>query len=233
MPWIFVDFIQVKSLWRNCCLSWTWLFELFQELRCLLFNSKSVSLSHFDQLFLQILGVIAVSASVIPWILIPVFPLLIVFIYLRRYFLQTSRDVKRLESTSEHLPVQQWKLAFVCSWRAALCVCVCDLAARSPVFSHLSSSLQGLWTIRAFQAEDRFQKAFDDYQDLHSRQKLEILPYHTGTLTASVSLIYVLCFHRSLVPLSDHVPLVRCSPGYHLFSLCYVNYLWLLAAQRP
>uniref|UniRef100_A0A674P9P2 Cystic fibrosis transmembrane conductance regulator n=1 Tax=Takifugu rubripes TaxID=31033 RepID=A0A674P9P2_TAKRU len=94
----------------------------------------------FIQLFLQILGVIAVSASVIPWILIPVLPLLLVFIYLRRYFLQTSRDVKRLESTT-----------------------------RSPVFSHLSSSLQGLWTIRAFQAEDRFQKTFDDYQDLHSQ----------------------------------------------------------------
>ncbi|XP_028992903.1 multidrug resistance-associated protein 4 isoform X2 [Betta splendens] len=93
----------------------------------------------FIQLFLQILGVIAVAASVIPWILIPVVPLLIFFFYLRRYFLQTSRDIKRLESTT-----------------------------RSPVFSHLSSSLQGLWTIRAFGAEERFQKVFDAHQDLHS-----------------------------------------------------------------
>uniref|UniRef100_A0A3B4U370 Cystic fibrosis transmembrane conductance regulator n=1 Tax=Seriola dumerili TaxID=41447 RepID=A0A3B4U370_SERDU len=93
----------------------------------------------FIQVFLQILGVIAVAASVIPWILIPVVPLLLVFLYLRRYFLQTSRDIKRLESTT-----------------------------RSPVFSHLSSSLQGLWTIRAFGAEERFQKTFDDHQDLHS-----------------------------------------------------------------
>ncbi|KAK2856772.1 hypothetical protein Q5P01_005507 [Channa striata] len=93
----------------------------------------------FIQVFLQILGVIAVAASVIPWILIPVLPLLLVFLYLRRYFLQTSRDIKRLESTT-----------------------------RSPVFSHLSSSLQGLWTIRAFRAEERFQKAFDAHQDLHS-----------------------------------------------------------------
>uniref|UniRef100_A0A4W6DQI4 Cystic fibrosis transmembrane conductance regulator n=1 Tax=Lates calcarifer TaxID=8187 RepID=A0A4W6DQI4_LATCA len=93
----------------------------------------------FIQVFLQILGVIAVSASVIPWILIPVLPLLLIFLYLRRYFLQTSRDIKRLESTT-----------------------------RSPVFSHLSSSLQGLWTIRAFGAEERFQKAFDAHQDLHS-----------------------------------------------------------------
>ncbi|XP_070711625.1 ATP-binding cassette sub-family C member 4-like [Pempheris klunzingeri] len=93
----------------------------------------------FIQVFLQILGVIAVSVSVIPWILIPVLPLLLIFLYLRRYFLQTSRDIKRLESTT-----------------------------RSPVFSHLSSSLHGLWTIRAFGAEDRFQKAFDAHQDLHS-----------------------------------------------------------------
>uniref|UniRef100_A0A3Q1C0M5 ATP-binding cassette, sub-family C (CFTR/MRP), member 4 n=1 Tax=Amphiprion ocellaris TaxID=80972 RepID=A0A3Q1C0M5_AMPOC len=39
---------------------------------------------------------------------------------------------------------------------------------RSPVFSHLSSSLQGLWTIRAFGAEERFQNTFDAHQDLHS-----------------------------------------------------------------
>ncbi|KAI4886639.1 hypothetical protein NFI96_012768 [Prochilodus magdalenae] len=93
----------------------------------------------FIQVFLQIIGVIAVAASVIPWIMIPVLPLLIVFLFLRRYFLQTSRDVKRLESTT-----------------------------RSPVFSHLSSSLQGLWTIRAFKAEERFQQTFDAHQDLHS-----------------------------------------------------------------
>ncbi|CAB1328550.1 unnamed protein product [Coregonus sp. 'balchen'] len=93
----------------------------------------------FIQVFLQILGVIIVAAAVIPWILIPIVPLLIVFLFLRRYFLQTSRDIKRLESTT-----------------------------RSPVFSHLSSSLQGLWTIRAFKAQQRFQQAFDAHQDLHS-----------------------------------------------------------------
>ncbi|KAG7261091.1 hypothetical protein CRUP_024784, partial [Coryphaenoides rupestris] len=91
------------------------------------------------QAFLHMVGVIAVAASVIPWILLLVFPLLLVFIFLRRYFLQTSRDIKRLEATT-----------------------------RSPVFSHLSSSLQGLWTIRAFKAQERFQNLFDAHQDLHS-----------------------------------------------------------------
>ncbi|XP_023251137.1 multidrug resistance-associated protein 4-like, partial [Seriola lalandi dorsalis] len=93
----------------------------------------------FYQLFLQNVGVVAVAASVIPLILIPVVPLLFIFLYLRRFYLSTSRDVKRLESTT-----------------------------RSPVFSHLSSSLQGLWTIRAFRAEERLRKSFDAHQDLHS-----------------------------------------------------------------
>ncbi|XP_012625198.2 ATP-binding cassette sub-family C member 4 isoform X2 [Microcebus murinus] len=93
----------------------------------------------FIQTFLQVVVVIAVAVAVIPWIAIPLVPLGIIFIYLRQYFLETSRDVKRLESTT-----------------------------RSPVFSHLSSSLQGLWTIRAYKAEERFQELFDAHQDLHS-----------------------------------------------------------------
>ncbi|XP_041663750.1 ATP-binding cassette sub-family C member 4-like [Cheilinus undulatus] len=93
----------------------------------------------FIQVLLQVIGVIAVAALIIPWTLIPVIPLLAIFLFLRRYFLKTSRDIKRLESTT-----------------------------RSPVFSHLSSSLQGLSTIRAFKAQQRFQQMFDEYQDIHS-----------------------------------------------------------------
>ncbi|XP_051881887.1 multidrug resistance-associated protein 4 isoform X2 [Pristis pectinata] len=93
----------------------------------------------FLQTLLQILGVLAVAVSVIPWILIPITPLVVVFSFLRRYFLETSRDIKRMETTT-----------------------------RSPAFSHLSSSLQGLWTIRATKTEQQFQAKFDEHQDLHS-----------------------------------------------------------------
>ncbi|KAM9674938.1 ATP-binding cassette sub-family C member 4-like isoform 6-T8 [Dama dama] len=93
----------------------------------------------FIQTFLLLIGVVGVMVAAIPWTAIPVIPLGIIFFFLRRYFLETSRDVKRLECTT-----------------------------RSLVFSHLASSLRGLWTIRACKAEQKFQEVFDSHQDLHS-----------------------------------------------------------------
>ncbi|XP_070655987.1 ATP-binding cassette sub-family C member 4-like isoform X1 [Bos indicus] len=93
----------------------------------------------FIQTFLLVIGVVGVMVAAIPWTAIPVIPLGIIFFFLRRYFLETSRDVKRLECTT-----------------------------RSPVFSHLASSFRGLWTIRAYKAEQKFQELFDAHQDLHS-----------------------------------------------------------------
>ncbi|XP_070656012.1 ATP-binding cassette sub-family C member 4-like isoform X2 [Bos indicus] len=93
----------------------------------------------FIQTFLLVVGMVVVMVAAIPWIAIPVIPLGIIFFVLRWYFLRTSCDVKRLECTT-----------------------------RSPVFSHLASSLRGLRTIRAYKAEKSFQELFDAYQDLHS-----------------------------------------------------------------
>ncbi|KAM9674362.1 ATP-binding cassette sub-family C member 4-like isoform 1-T1 [Dama dama] len=93
----------------------------------------------FIQTFLLMISMVGVMVAAVPWTAIPVIPLGTVFFFLRRYFLETSRDVKRLECTT-----------------------------RSPVFSHLASSLRGLWTIRAYKAEQKFQELFDAHQDLHS-----------------------------------------------------------------
>ena len=58
------------------------------------------------QTFLLVIGVVVVMVAAVPWIAIPVIPLGIIFFFLQRYFLETSRDVKRLECTSEYLGSQ-------------------------------------------------------------------------------------------------------------------------------
>ena len=57
------------------------------------------------QAFLLVIGVLGVMVAVIPWILIPLVPLGIIFYVLWRYFSKTSHDVKRLECASEYWAV--------------------------------------------------------------------------------------------------------------------------------
>ena len=49
-----------------------------------------------------------------------------------------------------------------------MCVCSLCIAARSPVFSHVSASLQGLHTIRAYGVQKTFVSQFSAHQDLHT-----------------------------------------------------------------
>ncbi|XP_023166760.2 probable multidrug resistance-associated protein lethal(2)03659 [Drosophila hydei] len=91
------------------------------------------------QIFLVILGIIVVLCIVNVWYLLVTAILVVIFYLLRSFYLTTSRDVKRLEATT-----------------------------RSPIYSHLSASLNGLATIRAFGAQKELIEEFDNFQDLHS-----------------------------------------------------------------
>ncbi|KRT78583.1 ABC transporter ATP-binding protein, partial [Oryctes borbonicus] len=91
------------------------------------------------QIGLTLLGIIVVVAVVNPWLLLPTCIVGFIFYLLRNFYLATGRSVKRLEGVT-----------------------------RSPVFSHLNASLQGLTTIRAFKAQEILEKEFDNHQDLHS-----------------------------------------------------------------
>ncbi|XP_014258970.1 probable multidrug resistance-associated protein lethal(2)03659 isoform X2 [Cimex lectularius] len=91
------------------------------------------------QIFITLFGIIIVVATVNPWLLIPTAVCAIIFYFLRIFYLSTSRSIKRLEGIT-----------------------------RSPVFTHVNSSMQGLTTIRAFGAQKILIKEFDYHQDLHS-----------------------------------------------------------------
>ena len=50
---------------------------------------------------LSIFGIMAVVFSVRPWIMLPTLFLGIVFVFLRRFYMCSSRDIKRLEGTAK------------------------------------------------------------------------------------------------------------------------------------
>ena len=71
------------------------------------------------QLVLLVFSTVLVPTVTNPWLLFVVAPMTVLVMYISRYYLKTSRELKRLES-------------------------IC----RSPVFSHISETLNGLDTIR-------------------------------------------------------------------------------------
>ncbi|KAL9182396.1 hypothetical protein ACHAXT_013048 [Thalassiosira profunda] len=87
-----------------------------------------------------VLGALASAVAVLPITLVFIPPLCWYFWRVRSIFLQTSRELKRIEGV-----------------------------ARSPIFAMLSESLSGIATIRANNALDYFQKKFWEVHDAHGR----------------------------------------------------------------
>ncbi|XP_040858085.1 cystic fibrosis transmembrane conductance regulator [Ochotona curzoniae] len=93
----------------------------------------------FIQLLLIVIGAIAVVSILEPYIFLATVPVIAAFVLLRAYFLHTSQQLKQLESE-----------------------------ARSPIFTHLVTSLKGLWTLRAFGRQPYFETLFHKALNLHT-----------------------------------------------------------------
>lgn len=103
------------------------------------------------QISLTIVAITTVITTVNPWMLLPTVIMLTIFYFMRVVFLATSRDIKRLEGIT-----------------------------RSPVYSHLTASLQGLTTIRAFGAQEILKAEFDSYQNSYSSAYFMFLGANRG-----------------------------------------------------
>ncbi|KYO47578.1 cystic fibrosis transmembrane conductance regulator isoform B [Alligator mississippiensis] len=93
----------------------------------------------FIQLILIVIGAITVVSILEPYIFLASVPVIGAFVMLRAYFLHTSQQLKQLESE-----------------------------ARSPIFTHLVTSLKGLWTLRAFGRQPYFETLFHKALNLHT-----------------------------------------------------------------
>ncbi|KAI2473989.1 ATP-binding cassette sub-family C member 4 [Diabrotica virgifera virgifera] len=86
-----------------------------------------------------------------PWILIPTAVIVCIFYKIKQIFLVSSRNIKRIEAVT-----------------------------RSPIFTHLAASLQGLPTIRAFGAEQILTQEFDNFQDAYTSSYFMFLTASRG-----------------------------------------------------
>ncbi|CAF3484944.1 unnamed protein product [Rotaria sp. Silwood1] len=103
---------------------------------------ESLPLALIDtmQYLLMTLGSIAIIGMTNKWVLLILIPLVPTVLWLRRFYIRSSRQLKRLESVT-----------------------------RSPIYELFSSSLDGLTSIRAFDVQDDFLNMFMERIDTNSR----------------------------------------------------------------
>ncbi|XP_065882473.1 ATP-binding cassette sub-family C member 4-like isoform X2 [Dysidea avara] len=89
---------------------------------------------------LRITGVVVTACVANYWLSILAIIIVVFLLLFRHYFLYTSRNIQRLEAL-----------------------------ARSPVYSHISSTIQGLSTIRAYKEQSRFLNVHHFYQNEHTK----------------------------------------------------------------
>ncbi|KAJ8920723.1 hypothetical protein NQ315_004862 [Exocentrus adspersus] len=91
------------------------------------------------QVLFNVISITALVAIVNPWMLIPTFVIFVIFYWIKKIYLASSQNLKRIEAS-----------------------------ARSPVYSHLADSIQGLTTVRALDAQEYLTHEFNTKQNMHS-----------------------------------------------------------------
>ncbi|KAL5236136.1 hypothetical protein ACI65C_003546 [Semiaphis heraclei] len=91
------------------------------------------------QIGLMVIGMFVVVGIVNPYLTIPTVIVMMFFFKIRYVYMTTTRNIKRLEGVT-----------------------------RSPIYTHVNASIQGLTTIRSFEVETILSKEFAMHQDLHS-----------------------------------------------------------------
>jgi ATP-binding cassette subfamily C (CFTR/MRP) protein 4 len=115
------------------------------------------------------------------WLVIPMIITIILFCLYGIMFIPIGRNINKLEGASKTLHNFQNNFYRVV------------ISARNPVCNHLSSSLQGLATIRAFKAQEILIQEFNKHQDMHTAVFYKLVAFY-NTLRFWVDTTCVLYF---------------------------------------
>ena len=128
------------------------------------------------QIFTVMVGILTQVLIINWWTVFPMIVMGVLYWQIRNIYLQTAQDMKRFEG-----------------------------ATKSPVFSHVSSSLLGLTTIRSASAQDIVRKEFDVHQDLHTSTYYLTIAASTafGFALDMVSLAFTAFITYSFIILDD------------------------------
>lgn len=105
----------------------------------------------------NILGAIILIAILLPWFLVAVAAIAVLYVWAAMFYRASARELKRLGERLHRL-----YFVVVLSYYA-------DAILRSSLYSHFSESLSGLATIRAYGEQERFLRDNQDRVDIENR----------------------------------------------------------------
>ncbi|CAF1226779.1 unnamed protein product [Adineta steineri] len=140
-------------------------------------ESLPLALIETMEYLLLTLGSIIIIGMANPWVLLILIPLAPAVLWLRRFYMRSSRQLKRLESVT-----------------------------RSPIYTLFATSLDGLTSIRAFQVQNDFLEKFIERIDANSRASFILsatsywfglrLDFMTSLLTLATCILSVALRHQ-------------------------------------
>nr|CAD7460578.1 unnamed protein product [Timema tahoe] len=157
---------------------------------------------------------------------LPLAVLFIGFYFLKRFYIKTSKDLKRLDGISKY---EVFLLSYlVMSTEQKLCKL---FPAKSPVFTHLHTTMQGLSTVRAHGAQDVLKAEYDNYQDSHTSANFLFISSSTafGMMVDFMFLIYIGSVTFGLLLEGD---VIGANVGLALNQISYISILLQLGMKQ-